>query len=321
VAIPVYNREVLVRRALESALSQPLAALEILVVDNCSTDRTWETVQGYSDPRLRLVRNESNVGLFGNFNRCLELASGRYVRFLCSDDRLPPACLPHEIDVMDQYPRVALLTTRGRMVDECGRLLRHNADHFRPGIYSGTHAIYAALWFQAHYGYNPFNYPSGVLMRRDTALRAGGFDARMKVVADVALFLRLLEGGDLAVTDTLGAELTIHPKQASAVLTAGGFEAVELFALLERYQDVLQRYGDRDCTLRQYAALCVALAVHYRWRGKPEASRLCREIAARVHAGPFHLAVSLLRLFWLRGLLKCTGVRVLPAAPDAPLDG
>src|SRR5579885_2083954 len=96
IAIPVYNRAQLVRQALESALAQDLENTEILVIDNCSTDGTWETLHEYSDPRLRLVRNPTNVGLFGNLNRCLELAEGKYLRILCSDDRLLPGCIRTE---------------------------------------------------------------------------------------------------------------------------------------------------------------------------------------------------------------------------------
>src|SRR4051794_31293108 len=79
IAIPVYNREDLVRGAIESALQHQQADLEILVIDNCSTDRTAEVARSYEDPRLRVVVNDSNLGLFGNFNRCLELATGKYI--------------------------------------------------------------------------------------------------------------------------------------------------------------------------------------------------------------------------------------------------
>ncbi|GAI98190.1 unnamed protein product [marine sediment metagenome] len=110
IAIPVYNREDLIRRAVESALAQNVPDLEILVVDNCSTDRTWDVLHTYSDSRLRLVRNERNMGLFGNFNRSLQLAQGKYFRLLCSDDKLPPNCLMSEIDMMEQHENVVLLS-------------------------------------------------------------------------------------------------------------------------------------------------------------------------------------------------------------------
>ncbi len=215
VAIPIYNRkiDVLNRVAIDSAMEQPLKDMQILVIDDCSTDGTWELLQQVRDPRLSLVRNEHNLGLFGNFNRCLELAEGEYVRLLCSDDRLAPDCLGREVALLDRYPDVGLLLTRGRRVDGKGQVLGRQADHFQEGIYSGPAAIRSALWFHSHYALNPFNYPSGMLLRRETALKAGRFDTAMRMSGDVDFFLRMLEHGDLAVSDRLGCEITIHGNQ------------------------------------------------------------------------------------------------------------
>ena len=151
VAIPVYNRKnkSLNYVALESALAQRLRDMEIVVVDDCSTDGTWEVLQTYHDSRLRLVRNERNLGLFGNFNRSLQLAQGKYICFLCSDDKLHPNCLTPEIEMMEQHENVVLLSTYGRRVDEHGNILGMQANHFPPGIYDGESAITGALWFQA----------------------------------------------------------------------------------------------------------------------------------------------------------------------------
>src|SRR5450432_379001 len=96
IAIPVFNRRDLVHNALRSAIAQAVPNLEILVVDNCSTDGTWEALQAIRDPRLHLVRNDSNLGLFGNFNRCLELSRGEYVCLLGSDDDLTEGFLARE---------------------------------------------------------------------------------------------------------------------------------------------------------------------------------------------------------------------------------
>ena len=203
VAIPVYNRQSMIRRAVDSALAQTVPGLEILVVDNSSTDGTWDVLQTYKDSRLLLARNERNVGLFGNFNRCLDLAQGQYLRFLCSDDKLIPCSLAQEIEIMDAHQEVALLTTRGRRVNERGYVLGPQADHFQPGIYLGQQAICAVLWFQAHYAYNPLNYPSGILLRREIARQVGPFDTTMKMSGDVDFFLRVLERGALAVVDSV----------------------------------------------------------------------------------------------------------------------
>src|SRR5262245_50870158 len=257
VAIPVYNRRELVRRAVESALAQDVAGLEVLAVDNCSTDGTWDVLRTYTDPRLRLVRNEANLGVWGNFNRCLALARGEFIRLLCSDDRLSAGSLPKEVAVMAGHPGVSLLSTRGRCVDEAGRPLHTIADHLPPGVYPGRDAIYNALWVHAHYGHNPFNFPSGVLLRREVALRASGFDTSMTVAGDVDLFLRVLEHGDLAVVPDVGCEVTIHADQLGKASAASGVEMDELMAIAERYRPLLKRRGSYRQIRHQRAALAV----------------------------------------------------------------
>ena len=118
IAIPVYNREHLVKKALESALRQPERDLEVLVVDNASTDGTWEVLSSFPDPRLRLVRNDRNLGLFGNFNRCIFLARGRYVVTLCSDDMLLDGFLAPARRLLDTHPEVGLVSSRGRGLND-----------------------------------------------------------------------------------------------------------------------------------------------------------------------------------------------------------
>ncbi|TMQ68383.1 MAG: glycosyltransferase family 2 protein, partial [Candidatus Eisenbacteria bacterium] len=169
IAIPVFEREELVRKALESALRQPAADLEILVVDNASTDRTWEVLNSYRDPRLRLVRNERNLGLFGNFNRCIFLARGRYVTTLCSDDMLLDGFLEPARKLLDVDPEVGMVSSRGRAVDPRRGTTFPLGGNLPAGIYAREDAIAAALWAFSTFYVNPFNYPSGILMRTAVA--------------------------------------------------------------------------------------------------------------------------------------------------------
>ena len=89
VLIPVYNREELVIESVESALSQTYKNIEIVVVDNASTDNTWMVLQKYAkNEKVKLYRNEENIGPVLNWIECLNKASGRYANFLYSDDTI-----------------------------------------------------------------------------------------------------------------------------------------------------------------------------------------------------------------------------------------
>ena len=92
VLIPNFNYVKYVATAVDSALAQTYPNVEVVVSDNCSTDGAWELLdERYGDdPRVRLYRNATNIGMARNFDRLLELARGRYVMCLSSDDFLFP---------------------------------------------------------------------------------------------------------------------------------------------------------------------------------------------------------------------------------------
>ena len=93
--IPVYNREILVRRCLESALRMQHSDHEIIVVDNCSTDKTWSVIQEYAsrESRVRSFRNETNIGPVRNWMRGIAEARGELCHILFSDDFVEPEFL------------------------------------------------------------------------------------------------------------------------------------------------------------------------------------------------------------------------------------
>src|ERR1700709_90296 len=90
VCIPVYNGERYLDECLRSVRDQTHADFEVVIVDDCSTDGTRDVVGHHAaqDERIRLSVNAHNRGLVGNWNRCLELASGEWIKFLFQDDVL-----------------------------------------------------------------------------------------------------------------------------------------------------------------------------------------------------------------------------------------
>jgi len=319
IAIPVFNRERLIGRCLESALAQQVTGLEILVIDNCSSDQTWSVVNHYSDPRLRLVRNDRNLGLFGNFNRCLELARGKYLRFLCSDDALTESCLEREIAAMDLHPTASILTTRGQAIDSSGKQLYKFAKLFPAGLYGGSDAIAAALWLYAHYKYNPFNYPSGVLLRRECALRAGQFNTSMRMAADVEFFLKTLEYGDLFVQTECGCLAIVHEEQASAKLRGDDCTIREMYALLEKFRHHLGASGVYERVRKQMGAITLGLAWKCWAQGLNEASRKHYDIMADQGLTAVTSVLPLLRLLSYRVLHKLTGCVINVPGRSKPL--
>jgi glycosyltransferase involved in cell wall biosynthesis len=270
----VFNQEAFIERAVRSALEQ--GEVDVVVVDNCSTDGTWQAVQKFAAAGVRLHRNERNLGLFGNFNRCLQLADTTYLRILAGDDALPPRCLAAEVALMEQHPEVAMLSTRGQYVDERGSPMGTFAGDFPPGIYDGRGFARAWLEYYVHYRRNALNYPSGVLLRR-ACLDGVRFDEALKTGGDVDFYLRLLERGNLAIDRGLGAYVTRHRSQAHVGPNMDGTAAREMLAILERVAGAQLR--------DQFAGMCAAVALQRALTGARESARIHLDLAHSVSSG------------------------------------
>jgi glycosyltransferase involved in cell wall biosynthesis len=108
VVITAYNREKYIGQAIESVLAQTLTDFELIIVDDCSRDKTAEIAHSYSsDPRVRVYVNERNLRQFPNRNHASTLARGAFLKFHDSDDLLYPHCLEVMAAALEHEPRAA----------------------------------------------------------------------------------------------------------------------------------------------------------------------------------------------------------------------
>ena len=110
VIMPVYNTdEKEFREAIESILNQTLQDFELIIVDDCSKDYIKKTVDSYTDSRIVYLRNEKNLGLIGTPNRALDIARGKYIARMDSDDISVPQRLEIQFNYMEQHPEIDIL--------------------------------------------------------------------------------------------------------------------------------------------------------------------------------------------------------------------
>jgi glycosyltransferase involved in cell wall biosynthesis len=121
ICIPTFNRSALVRQAISMALSQTNANIEVIVSDNASTDDTPDVVGSFSDPRLRYVRTETNIGPVGNFLHLLDLANGEYMSWLQDDDLITNTLSARAVECLDLHRdcSVYMTYTIGSSSKEC----------------------------------------------------------------------------------------------------------------------------------------------------------------------------------------------------------
>jgi len=113
ILIPVYNREKLIGACIQSALEQTITDIEVVVVDNASTDDTWRVCQEYvqKDSRVRIFRNEQNIGPVRNWQRCIDEARGQYGKIIFSDDLIHPQYLEKTIPIIEKYSVAFVFST------------------------------------------------------------------------------------------------------------------------------------------------------------------------------------------------------------------
>jgi len=104
VIIPTYNRAQLIERALQSVLDQEYPDLEVIVVDDCSTDNTEDVVNSINDPRIKFIKHTHNKGANAARNTGIRAASGKYIAFQDSDDEWMPGKLAKQVDAFEGAP-------------------------------------------------------------------------------------------------------------------------------------------------------------------------------------------------------------------------
>ena len=182
VLIGSYDNAATLPRAIESIVGQTVTDLELVVVDDGSTDATAEVTAAYAaeDPRVRLLSMGRNVGISSSLNAGLRSARAPIVAINDADDFSAPHRLERQLAVLDARPEVAVVGCRMREVDEAGVELRPRTS-FRAGD-AGRVLM----------RFNPIPNTSAAL-RRGAALAAGGYDPRLRYAMEYDLWLRLAE--------------------------------------------------------------------------------------------------------------------------------
>ncbi len=179
VVIPAYNVGPWVRNAVESALRQSCRNLEVLVVNDGSTDDTAERLSDLADPRLRII-SRPRGGLSEARNTGIRLAAGKYVAFLDGDDEWMRDKLDYHVEVLDCRPEIDFTFSLSRAIDEQGDTLGRTSR--RASGYVSLRRLLVD---------NLVSNGSSAVVRRDVLVRTGGFDATLRACEDYDMWIRI----------------------------------------------------------------------------------------------------------------------------------
>jgi glycosyltransferase involved in cell wall biosynthesis len=112
ICIPNYNYGGYIGDTIQSILDQTYTDFELVIVDDSSTDNSMDVINSFNDKRLKVHKNEHNLGIAANWNKCLEYAKGEYIAIFHSDDIYHREIIKHEVNVLETEEEVHIVGTR-----------------------------------------------------------------------------------------------------------------------------------------------------------------------------------------------------------------
>lgn len=167
--------------SVESILAQSLREFEFIVTDDGSTDGSGEYLDSIPDPRLRVIRNASNLGLTRSLNIGLDAARGKYVARMDADDVAAPHRLRRQVQFMEAQRGVGIVGTSRTLIDEGGRVIAE-----APAATDDLRIRWRCLLG------NPLAHPTVMLRREVLDRHKLRYDERFETAQDYELWSRLL---------------------------------------------------------------------------------------------------------------------------------
>ncbi len=181
VIMAVYNEETTVALAIESVIAQTYNDWELIIINDCSTDRTPEITGQYAVTydKIRVLANKQNIGLAASLNKGIKEAQGKYIVRMDSDDYSHLERFEKQVTFMKANPDVDVLGTGAELIDENGKTITCiNLPETHDEIAATIHKM------------SPFFHPS-VIIRKEFLDRSGGYNNRLRNCQDFDLWSRM----------------------------------------------------------------------------------------------------------------------------------
>ena len=237
VIIPTYNRAQVLPRAIDSVLHQTLTDLELIVVDDGSTDNTQEVIATYDDNRLKYIQHDTNQNASVARNTGIDNASGEFIAFLDSDDECQLDRLQQQVNHLQNHSEEWVANYCGVHIERQSRAKQILADIFDNNAeYTGQEDVIAGLLTLSG-----LMHAGSTLCVRQTAVEAiNGFDERFDRHQDIEFTIRLAKYGKIGYVDE--ELVSLHESNKPSRETVANSKEI----LFEKFGDeirVLKRNG------------------------------------------------------------------------------
>ena len=180
VILPVYNSEKYVKLAIESVLNQTYQNFELIIINDASTDNSWEVVKTFHDPRIILLENEVNLGTAATANRGIQVARGDFIARMDSDDISFPDRFEKQIAFFTSHPKVGILGGPFQEIAADGTKVRTPSVRLQE-------PYLIKFWLLIE---NVMNHPT-IMIRKKVLDILGGYNPNLRASEDFDLWTRL----------------------------------------------------------------------------------------------------------------------------------
>lgn len=196
-----YNCENYISEMIDSILAQTYSDWELILIDDASTDQTWNKILKYTDSRIRKIRNEKNEGLTKNLNKGIRMARGKYIIRIDADDIAFSRRIEKQVQYMENHSDVVLSGCWVKVFGDKSDVWRNNLDSDRLNI----HLLFGAVIF----------HPTFIIRKSILDEKQLYYDEKLKYAQDYNLEYRISKYGRLANIPEVLMKYRVHNKQIS----------------------------------------------------------------------------------------------------------
>ncbi len=230
ISIPTYNGALYLEECLESAIRQSFSDIEIVIVDDCSTDETFEIAGKFArrDNRINLFQNKTRLGLVENWNKAIQCSTGTWIKFLFQDDYLNKDCVKEMLNAAEKTETgvvAKLIVGERNFVIEKG-VAEHLKDFYENSVttlhdvFPGRSKIlpdeFSKAILKTGVGLNFVGEPSSVMIKRDTCFHYSFFNPNLIHLCDLEYWTRIGTNEGLVYIPEQLSGFRVHALSASA---------------------------------------------------------------------------------------------------------
>lgn len=263
IIIPNFNHAPYLKQRIDSVLSQTISDIEVIILDDCSTDNSREIIEQYREhPKLaHIILNTQNSGsTFKQWKKGIELAKGEFIWIAESDDVADDHFLESVLTAFDQNPETGLVYTQSALIDENNRVIGSMLPH--------TSGFNIPLW-EENFGYNGIEFvkkfmlyqnsipnASAVVFKKKIFEQAGGVDDRFTINGDWDLYTRIMAISDIYYIKATLNRFRMHTEKGSSGNVRNGNNIKEYYYLARKWKKALNLSAQENEAINAYIYKC-----------------------------------------------------------------